>query len=148
MADTSTVTNSKRSRDAIRTALDDRAGGVTEARAVAEATIGTWCPMDRLLAPVIGTQGVDVNFRRALYLTSKTFPWLACEEECRERAVLLANIKVRLENRCADDVAEAGYTLLVCCTELLSTLIGEALTERVLAPVWASQSSAEQEIES
>jgi len=133
----------------MRIALAHRAAGALDAHAVAEATIGTWRQVDSLLAPVIGTQGVDVIFRRALYLTSKGFPWLASGEEYVESAVLLAGLKARLEERCADDVAQAGYSLLVCFTELLTTLIGEALTERLLAPVWDFPSlSSELEIES
>lgn len=151
MDTTATVTSAgqKRCREAIRIALAHRIGDALDARAVAEATIGTWRQMDSLLAPVIGTQGVDVIFRRALYLTSKTFPWLASGEEYGESAVLLASLQARLENRSAADVAEAGCSLLVCFTELLTTLIGEALTGRVLGSVWASpSSSSELEIES
>ena len=133
----------------MRTTLAHRAGGALDAHAVAEATISTWRQVDSLLAPVIGTQGVDVIFRRALYLTSKSFPWLASGEEYGESAVLLASLKARMEQRCDDDIAEAGYSLLVCFTELLTTLIGEALTERLLAPVWDFPSlSSELEIES
>jgi hypothetical protein len=36
--------------------------------------------------------------------------------------------------------AEAVYALLLTFTELLATLIGESLTERLLAPVWARPS--------
>jgi hypothetical protein len=35
---------------------------------------------------------------------------------------------------------EAAFTLLLTFTELLATLIGESLTERLLAPVWARPS--------
>ena len=139
----------KRRREAIQITLAHRAGGTLDACAVAEAFISTWRQVDGLLAPVIGTQGVDVIFRRALYLTSKTFPWLASGEEYRDGAVLLASLKARLESRCADDIAEAVYLLLVCFTELLTTLIGESLTELVLAPIWDFPSaSSEQEIAS
>ena len=139
----------KRSREAIRSALADRAGGVLGAHAVAEATISTWRRVDGLLVPLIGSQGVDATFRRALYLASKTFPWLASGEGNGDSALLLAGLKARMENRNADEAAEAGYTLLVCFTDLLMTLIGEALTERVLSPAWSSpSSSSEREIES
>lgn len=148
--DTTAITaDRKRSREAIRITLAHRAGGAPDVHALAEATISTWRQVDSLLAPVIGTHGVDVIFRRALYLTSKTFPWLAFSEECRDSSVLLASLKAHLENQCAVDVAEAGCTLLACFTELLTTLIGEALTERVMGQVWAfPSSSSEQEIES
>lgn len=106
-----------------------------DVRAIAEATISIWRQMDSLLAPVIGTPGMDVIFSRALYLTSKRFPWLASVGEYGESAVLLESLKSRMEQQCADDSVAAGSELLVCFTELLSELIGADLTERLLAPV-------------
>jgi len=39
--------------------------------------------------------------------------------------------------------AEAAGALLLTFAELLATLIGESLTERLLAPVWARASEQE-----
>ena len=130
MDDTATATaNNELWREAIRLTLAHRAGGAPDASAVAEVTISTWSQVAALLTPVIGPRGVDVIFRRSLYLTSKDFPWLAFGEEHRDSAALLASLKANLAGRDADDAVEAGYTLLVIFTELLTTLIGEALTE-------------------
>lgn len=138
-----------RRREAIKITLARRSGGVRDAHAVAEAFTRTWRQVDSLLAPVIGTHGANVIFRRALYLTSKTFPWLASDEEYGDVAVLLASLQVRLESRCADDIAEACYLVMVCFTELLISLIGESLTDLVLDQVWDfPSSSSEQEIKS
>lgn len=140
--------NHRRSREAIRITLAHRAGAAADARAVADATIGTWRQLESLLAPVIGKQGVDVIFRRALHLSSNRFSWLAFGEEFVDSAVLLASLQARLASRQPDEVAEAGYALLVNFTELLTTLIGEALSERMLRQVWFFPASSEQEIES
>ncbi|MDD5249307.1 MAG: hypothetical protein PHY45_09995 [Rhodocyclaceae bacterium] len=123
-------------RDAIRETLAQRCGDAADARAVAEATVGTWLQMAARLAPVIGVRGVDVLFGRALYLTSAKFPWLAISEH-GDAAAQLASIRARLEAHEAAVAAEAGYVLLATFTELLATLIGEALTERLLLAVWA-----------
>jgi hypothetical protein len=115
---------------------------------VAEATLIIWRRMAALLAPVIGVRGVDVLFSRALQLTSKAFPCLAIAGAQGDSAVLLANLKAKLAANATNDAMEAGHALLVTFTELLSTLIGESLTERLLSPVLASPAPiSEQETE-
>jgi hypothetical protein len=47
---------------------------------------------------------------------------------------------VCLTGQLASTAAEASYMLLLTFTELLATLIGESLTTRILAPVWAPPS--------
>jgi hypothetical protein len=151
MDEETTVITTKREqrREAIRRTLAHRAGAAPDARAVAAAITDTWSRVAALLTPMIGARGVDAIFRRSLYLTSKTFPWLAVGEEHGDDAALLANLTARLAGRDPDGAAEAGCTLLLNFLELLTTLIGESLTERLVSPVWASPSPAsEQENES
>jgi hypothetical protein len=129
-------------REAIRRTLALRAGDAPDASAVAEAALGTWRIVAIRLAPVIGKQGVDVLFNRSLQLTSATFPWLSIARDHEDNAAVLATLKARFAGSEKDAAAEASYTLLVTFTELLTTLIGESLTERLLGPVWAPPSSA------
>ncbi len=107
------TTNSELSQEAIRKTLAHHAGSVPDASAVAETTISIWHQTVIRLAPVIGDHGVDVLFRRSLYLASAAFPWLATAEDPGDSAALLARIKTRLEGREADVAIEASYTLLV-----------------------------------
>lgn len=127
--------------ETIRRKLAQRAGGAADAKAVAEAAISTWQAASVRLALVIGGQGVDVLIRRSLYLTGKTFPWLAVAGGGGHEAnyeALLAGLQARLAG-CETALAiEASAALLVTFTELLDSLIGESLTERLLAPIWAS----------
>jgi len=133
-------------REAIRRTLANRVGDApANAGAIAEATLKTWHQMSARLSPVIGAEGVDVLLDRSLHLTNTVYPWLAIAVYERERATLLASIRKHLADRETDVAAEAGQTLLVNFVELLSTLIGESLTERLLGPVWASPSSVSEQ---
>lgn len=124
--------------EAIRKLLAQRAAAAPDASAIAEVTLCTWQQVAARLVPVIGARGVDVLFKRALHLTSKDYPWLANtgDNEGDDGAALLAGIKDRLASREMADAVESSYALLVTFTELLSTMIGPPLTERLLGPVW------------
>ena len=125
-------------REAIRSALALRAGGASSASDVAEATRGTWGDMSVRLASLIGVRGVDVLCGRALHLTGADFPWLGISAERGDSAAALAGFSARIET-CEPALAlEASSALLGKFTDLLATLIGDSLTERVLAPVIAS----------
>lgn len=133
-------------REAIRRTLTQRTVGAPDASAVAEATLTTWHQMAARLAPVIGARGVDALFSRALHVTSSAYPWLAIAGGRGDSAAHLAGLTVQLEANKAAVAAEASHALLVNFTELLATLIGESLTVRLLAPVWAPLTpSSEQE---
>lgn len=124
-------------REAIRISLTQHTtSDATDASAVAEATISTWHQMADEIEPVIGTGGIDVLFNRSLHLTCTVFPWLTVPGHHMDSTLLLANIKTRLAAGEAAAAAEAGITLLVTFVEILSSLIGEALTERLLARAW------------
>ena len=136
-------------RETIRKSLANSAGSDPDANAVAEAALGTWHQVAAQLMPVIGAGGVDVLFNRSLHLTCTAFPWLAISGDHRDSVVLLASLKERLAGREPDVAAEACYTLLVTFVELLMSLIGESLTERLLGEVWEPPlPTSEQENES
>ena len=130
--------SNNRFRESIKTALAWRAG-LSAADATVEATAATWRLVAAQLAPVIGSRGLEVLFRRALHMTSPAFPWLAVGRDGGEAGPLpsLAGCFAGQDPAAA---AEASYMLLLTFTELLTTLIGESLTARLLAPVWASPS--------
>jgi hypothetical protein len=123
--------------ETIRRTLVQRAGGDANANAVANAAISTWHEASDRLSPIIGVQGIDVLLRRSLHVAGKAFPTLAEPTHEVRNNVLLANLQVRL-SACETALAiEASNALLVTFTELMSSLIGESLTARLLAPIWA-----------
>jgi hypothetical protein len=126
-------------RESIRTTLALRAGSVPDARATAEAAAATWRRVDLQLAPVIGARGLTVLFSRALHQTSAVFPWLAGGVDREGSADPLHCVMASLAGQPAAAAAEASYALLLTFAELLAALIGEPLTERLLAPVWTAR---------
>ena len=124
-------------RETIRIALAPPGGRHADAKAIAEATAATWDRVTLQLAPVIGARGLDTLFGRALHVTSAAFPWLAVGVHRESGAGPLPRLAACLERQDAATAAEGSYALLVTFTELLATLIGESLTLRLLAPVWA-----------
>ena len=123
--------------------------GSSDSICIAEATLDTWHQMAALLAPVIGSKGVDVLFSRSLHLTNVDFPWLPIAGNHGTNLALLEDLKKHLADHEAGVAAEAGCTLLVNFSELLASLIGAALTERLLAPAWTPPLAvSEQEYES
>jgi len=126
-------------REAIRTALAQHAG-LPGADVMVEATAATWRLVAAQLAPVIGARGFEVLFGRALHMTSTTFPWLVVSADHGGSESPLPRLERCLARQDPAAAAKASYTLLLKFTELLMTLIGESLTARLLAPVWAGPS--------
>jgi hypothetical protein len=127
--------------EVIRTTLGQRAGRLPDADATAEATAATWRLVAAQLTPVIGARGLDVLFGRALHQTSIELPWLASAVDRGGSASPLPSLMACLAGQPASSAADASYALLLSFTELLAALIGESLTTRLLAPVWAAPSS-------
>jgi hypothetical protein len=129
-------------RESVRGTLELRSGRFPDAKSTAEATAATWRLVTAQLAPVIGTRGLDVLFRRALHQTSDAFPWLAAAADRGGSTGPLPSLMACLASQHKSSATEASYTLLLTFTELLATLIGESLTKRLLAPVWVSPSES------
>jgi hypothetical protein len=141
------MTSADLRRDAIQAMLARRAGKSPDAKAIAKAAADTWPQVAAQLVPVIGARGVDVLFKRALHKTSAAFPWLQGAADHAGTVASLDDLSTRLAGQKTAGAAEASHALLMNFVELLATLIGESLTERLLSPVWAPPLPAsEQEI--
>jgi hypothetical protein len=130
----STATSRLR-RDAIRDKLMQCAGRTPDANAIAAATVAIWPQVVVRLAPVIGVGGIDALFMRTLHLTRRSFPCISGDVGHGTAALDAINARLRREG--ASRAAAASHELLFTFTELLADLIGESLTDRLLAPVWA-----------
>jgi len=132
-------------QQAIGTLLARHAGKAPDAKAVAAAAAGIWSRVSAQLAPVIGARGVDVLIRRSVHLTSTAFPWLQLAEDHENDVPVLESLTTQLASQDASTAADVSRALLMTFTELLATLIGETLTERLLGPVWAPPPMAPQQ---
>ena len=129
-------TNRHMRREVIRNTLSARTGGAPDARAVAAALLDTWQNMASRLEPVVGARGVDALFGRALHLAGNTFPWLAATGVRGNSATSLASLKTCFEGQKTSVAMDAACALLATFIELLASLIGESLTERLVGGVW------------
>jgi hypothetical protein len=136
------IKNSDLCRESIRKTLVQYSGESPDAGAIAEAVLITWHEMAAQFNALIGEKGVDALFRRSLHLTRTSLSRPAIPENDMDKASLLAILKADLSVRETADAFEAGLSLLATFIELLSTLIGGSLTERLLIMALAPPSPA------
>ena len=124
--------------EALNRAMEHQTESALDAGAVAKSTIQTLRQVNVTLTPVIGEVGVNVLFKRALHLTSRTFSWLTNVENQGDTDDLLARLGERLAGRDTNEAVEASSALLTGFTELLASLIGDYLVETLLGSLSAS----------
>lgn len=104
---------------------------------IADAAVLTWNALHSALAPVIGARGVQALYRRSLYLTRDNH---SCFDDGREAGEPgdFVGLRAALAQQ-TTAVAAAGHAaLLHNFLGLLTNLIGESLTERLLRSVWVN----------
>lgn len=98
---------------------------------ISNAIILTWQQIELALAPIIGRRGVNALFKRAIQLTSQTYPWLTDTH----LSLNFAALKSALDQQNSCTAKAAGDALLKTFYELLTVLIGASLTERLLLSI-------------
>ena len=87
-------------------------------------------------APIIGHQGVVALFRRSLHLCISRHPRLTGTYDSVPGSLDLTALKAVLNEQSEAEVFFFGEVLLITFYELLTTLIGPALTARLLRSAW------------
>lgn len=121
--------------------LANRVGQDANATQIADAMVATWQEIDAALTPIIGSGGVAALYKRSLYLTAAAHPWLAGTREGAQAAIDPAALKSVIAQQSSADAAIGSNALLQTFHQLLGSLIGPSLTERLLRSVWADSSS-------
>jgi hypothetical protein len=94
--------------------------------------------IDQALTPIIGQRGMAALYKRSVHLCRPKHPWLPVAADVAESAADLTPLTHALAMASSADAASAGTALLESFRDLLTTLIGELLTERLLRPVWVT----------
>lgn len=102
---------------------------------LAEAIVTIWGEIDRVLTPILGHRGVAALYNRSLFLTALQYPCLADIHQGVQAEMSLAELKSLLAQQ-SDLNAVAGNAIFQMFHELLTSLVGASLTERLLRPVW------------
>lgn len=80
-------------------------------------------------------------YKRSLYLTGSSHAWLAGPLDDAQGAVDLAALKTAVSQQSSADAALGGNAFLQTFYQLLGSLVGPSLTERLLRSVWADSLS-------
>jgi hypothetical protein len=120
----------------IHAALSSLAGDDAVPGTVAAAVVTTWHDIARALDPIIGRRGVAALYGRSLYLTADKYPWLMGAHDGADTPMNLDTLHGVIERQDAFEAAAAGSALFRTFGELLASLIGSSLAERLLADAW------------
>jgi hypothetical protein len=113
-----------------------------EAIRIADTAVAIWLRIDAALSPIIGHGGVAALFERSLYLTSIDHPWLlAAHQRAPATGQFVQALRAALAAQTRADAAIGIGALLQTFLDLLTSLIGAELTERLLQSVWDHPSS-------
>ena len=124
--------------DGVAAFLARRARDGADSRQIAEAIAATYLAIDSALTPVIGHRGVAALYKRSLHVTARTHAWLAGAQDDPLSSMDVPTLTPLLAQQTSAEAAAAGALLLQTFYDLLATLIGPSLTERLLRSVWAT----------
>lgn len=116
--------------------LAHRVGQAAEAAQIAAAVFAIWEEIDEALTPILGPRGVVALYQRSLHLAAVAHPGLAAPDESDPPATGPAALKSALARQSGRTAAVAGNAFLQIFHDLLASLIGPSLTERLLRAVW------------
>ena len=103
---------------------------------IADTVVATWKKIDAALSPIIGHGSVAVLYMRSLHLIDPAHPWLGDMHQGVQTTIDQAALKAILAQQDSETAAAAGGALLQTFYELLASLVGPSLTERLLRSVW------------
>lgn len=133
---------SSASQDSHRIAapLARRVGPAADAAQIAAAVFAIWAEIDDALTPILGPRGVAALYQRSLHLAALAHPGLAAPDEADPPAIGPAALKATLARRSSAAAAVAGNAFLQTFHDLLASLIGPSLSERLLRAAWENSS--------
>jgi len=120
--------------------LAPASGSATGAAGIAARTLWSWERVAFHLTPLIGEAGFQSLYARAVHLTIPHCPGLTPARQAQPMEALFLKLKEDLESMDAAEAARSSNLVLATFTELLSTLIGESLTSRILHSAWTDAS--------
>lgn len=119
----------------------DAATPPPSASSTLDAAVAAWQTLHASLSPIIGQRGMAALVRRSLYLTRDAHPWLAPVCETAAGQDVLAALRSAFLLQAEAEATAAHGALLENFRDLLATLIGASLTDRLLRPILDNTSS-------
>ncbi|HEY6645151.1 hypothetical protein [Povalibacter sp.] len=124
-----------------RSSLTQLAATGADARRIADRAVSMWSDVDAALSPIIGHRGVTALLRRSLLLTVPTHTALLTAHADVDAPSDFGALRATLERQSSETAIATNDALLQKFVDLLTNLIGESLTERLLRSVPDTPSS-------
>ena len=96
------------------------------------AAVAAWTAIDGALSPIIGARGIAALYKRSVHLVLADHPWLAAAYEGALQPGDFASLRAALSQQNAQNAAAAHDAVLKTFQDLLDSLIGRSLTQRLL----------------
>ena len=115
-----------------------RSGEGASAAQIAETVVNIWGDIERDLAPIIGIRGVTALFSRSVYLVSREHAWLdAITPHGPISKLDFQSLRACVSSQPEDLALSGSAALIDQFQDLLSSMVGPALAERLLRTVSA-----------
>ncbi len=115
------------------TALVDRGA---DAGQVAAAIVLTLERSEAALAPVVGVLSTAALYQRSLHLAMRSHPWLGAAFKGVHQVIDFPALSAMLAQQSTHAAAAGGGALLQAFYDVLTSLIGQALTDSLLCAIW------------
>lgn len=113
--------------------------GASSERIASRAALA-WRKVYAALSPIIGHGGVMALFKRSVSMMRTTHPWLASMQEEFEQSGDFVALQAAFSQQASAEAAAANRAVLQEFIDILTSLIGESLAERLLSPIWDDSS--------
>ena len=107
-------------------------------RKVADGCVDLWPLLATQIISIVGVGGFDSLYARTVFVTQSHFPWLAAGCECPSDDSRFENLVASLDSATPALAHAANCQLLTTFTDIFASLVGEALTARVLDTAWGA----------
>ncbi len=124
------------STDRIAALLAHRTRNETGAGSVSTCVVSLCEEIGVALTPIVGPRGVAALYKRSLFLTSREHPVLSGLHENIQSTMELSRLAATLTALSEIEANNVGAALLQSFYELLDSLVGLSLTERLLSSLW------------
>jgi hypothetical protein len=111
------------------------------AQAVATAIAAVCREVDAVLRPILGQRGVVALLNRSIQLSAEAHPWLAAARQDPQTELQWSALASLFSQQEATDATSGGEALLLSFHQLLCSLIGASLTQRLLRPAFSPAST-------
>lgn len=116
--------------------LSHRIGGKATASDIAHAVVLVFEDIERALTPVVGPGGVVALYQRSVHLAKATYEWIGDASIASAAVVDFSALRAVLAQQTSEAALAGGTEVLETFSRLLISLIGFALSEQLLVPVW------------